>query len=478
MTDLSNALVVNPNVGNLISSLRDIGYTFEIAVADIVDNSISAKAKHIQILALAEPKKMVCILDDGNGMSGQELIEAMRLATQNPSVQRSQSDLGRFGLGLKTASFSQCKKLTVASKKDGFLSIKNWDLDYISEKNEWLLQEPNVDIFQHVSLFKSLQMSESGTIVIWEELDRLQPLDFANLVDVLGKHLSLVFHRFLELQGTKKLRITINNYDIEPFNPFNVDSIATQQINEEKIKVYDETITIQPYILPHHSKISQQEFERYATDEGYTKSQGFYLYRANRLLIYGTWWGLHKISDAHKLVRIKIDISNTQDYFWGIDIKKSTAKPVAIIRDDLKRIVDQVTERGSKPFTGRGRKIEDKTTKRFWDLQPENGQIRFVLSYDHPIYKQLASSLTEKSKELLNLYLKGIQAYLPLDAIQAELNQNPHLIQQQDLLKNEDVMNLAEIIKKLNLDEESILMLKKTEIFKNRNELLGVNLNE
>lgn len=472
MVDHFNSVIVNPNVGNLITSLRDIGYTFEIAVADIIDNSISAGAKNLQILALDRPKNLVCILDDGIGMSETQLIEAMRLATQSPLIARSEVDLGRFGLGLKTASFSQCKKLTVASKKNNILSIKQWDLDYISEKNEWLLLTPSITDFEHIPLYKSLQESANGTIVIWEELDRFQTTSFSNLIDSLGKHLSLVFHRFLELNGTKKLKISINNFELEPFNPFNIESIATQQINEEKIKVYDETITIQPFILPHHSKISQQEFERYATDEGYTKSQGFYLYRSNRLLIYGTWWGLHKISDAHKLVRIKIDITNTQDSYWGIDIKKSTAKPVAIIRDDLKRIIAQVTERGSKPFTGRGRKIEDKTTKRFWDLQPDKEQIKFTLAFDHPIYQELTSTLSENSKELLDIYLKGIQAYLPLEAIQAQLNQNPHLIQQEALMDEADVLRLAEMLKELDLDENVISTLMKTEMFKNRKDLL------
>ena len=472
MVNQFNSIIVNPNVGNLITSLRDIGYTFEIAVADILDNSISAGAKNIQILALDKPKNLICILDNGSGMSEAQLIEAMRLATQNPLAKRSKVDLGRFGLGLKTASFSQCKKLTVASKKNDILSIKQWDLDYISEKNEWLLLTPSINDFTYISLFKTLQESACGTIVIWEELDRFQTTSFSNLIDSLGKHLSLVFHRFLELNGTKKIKISINNYELEPFNPFNVENVATQQINEEKIKVYDETITIQPFILPHHSKISQQEFERYATDDGYTKSQGFYLYRSNRLLIYGTWWGLHKVSDAHKLVRIKIDITNTQDNYWGIDIKKSTAKPVSIIRDDLKRIIAQVTERGSRPFTGRGKKIEDKTTKRFWDLQPENEQIKFTLAFDHPIYKELISTLSENSTELLSIYLKGIQAYLPLEAIQAQLNQNPHLIQQEALMDEDDVLRLAEILKGLDLDVSVISILKKTELFKNRQDLL------
>ncbi len=472
MNYLTDRIIINPNVGNLITSLRDIGYTFEIAVADVIDNSISANAKNIQILALTNPKAILGILDDGKGMSNEELIEAMRLATQNPLVDRAEFDLGRFGLGLKTASFSQCKRLTVASKKDGVLSIKRWDLDFIAAENEWLLLTPNHDEYKGFSLFQSLNENENGTLVMWEDLDRVKASDFSNLIDILRKHLSLVFHRFLEQIGSKKIKVSINNSPLEPFNPFNIDNAATQQISEEKIKVFNEYISIQPFILPHHSKTSQQEFERFATEEGYTKSQGFYLYRGNRLLIYGTWWGLHKISDAHKLVRIKIDISNTQDSNWGIDIKKSTAKPIPEIREDLKRIIRDVTERGSRPFTGRGKTITDKFTKRFWDMVPENQIIRFVLAPDHPIYKELYARLDETSQELLQIYLKGIQAYLPLEAIQAQLNQNPHAIKQVSLIEEDEIKKLAELLKGMDLDEATLETLLKTEIFKNKKDLL------
>lgn len=466
-------VVVNPNVGNLITSLRDIGYTFEIAVADVIDNSISAGAKNIHIYASTLPSIQVSILDDGEGMSNDELIEAMRLATKSPLNVRSENDLGRFGLGLKTASFSQCKKLTVSSKKDGLLSIKQWDLDYISNQNQWILTSPEISNYENNPLFKRLLEYEAGTLVIWEEIDRVNKIDFSNIIDSLRKHLSLVFHRFLEQVGLKKLKISINNSTLEPFNPFNIDNVATQQINEEKLKVFNEYISIQPYILPHHSKTSQQEFERYATEEGYTKSQGFYLYRGNRLLIYGTWWGLHKISDAHKLVRIKIDVSNTQDGLWGIDIKKSTAKPISEIREDLRRIIGEVTERGSRPYTGRGKVISDKITKRFWNLVPENDQVRFVLAYDHPIYKELVNNLDETTQELLSMYLKGVQAYLPLEAIQAQLNQNPHSIKQLMLINEQEVTKFAAILNGLNLDKDTLTTLLKTELFKNRNDLIG-----
>jgi hypothetical protein len=319
---MENHTIVNPNVQNFILSLRDIGYSFEVAVADLIDNSITAKSSLIKIYSVSEPNLIFCLLDNGFGMDESELIECMRLATKNPLDNRDPEDLGRFGLGLKTASFSQCKKLTVVSKKNGTLSAKQWDLDFISKKNEWLLK--TIDYYEHIPLLDELIKNESGTLIFWEEIDRSEKNNFSNVIDRLRKHLALVFHRFLEGADRKALKIVINENNIKPFNPFNLNHPATQQTGLEKIMIYDSVINVQPYILPHHSKLSQQEYELYATEDGYIKSQGFYLYRGNRILIYGTWWGLHKSLDAHKLVRIKIDIPNNMDTQWGIDIKSQS----------------------------------------------------------------------------------------------------------------------------------------------------------
>jgi len=415
--------IVKPNLKNFVKSLRDIGYTFEIAVADILDNSISANASNIKIFNVAEPEMIFSMIDDGTGMSDDELIEAMRLATKNPEQEREKNDLGRFGLGLKTASFSQCKKLTVVSKKNGIVSARQWDLDYIAEKDEWLLITPDPKWVKSLPLFNDLCYQEHGTLVVWQKIDGLNNSNFSDKISKLRKHLSLVFHRFLEgADRFKHLSITVNNNPVTAFNPFNISHPATQQLAVEKIKINDSTISIQPYILPHHSKLSQQEYEQYATEEGYTKSQGFYLYRANRLLIHGTWWGLHRAIDAHKLVRIKIDIPNDQDYYWGIDIKKSTANPITEIKMDLKRIIRQITEKGSRPFTGRGRRIEDKTTTRFWEIVAINDGFRFALNQNHPLFEKLVAELSDESLELLNFYLMGLQAYLPLEAIQLIYN--------------------------------------------------------
>lgn len=465
--------IVNPNLSNFIKSLRDVGYTFEIAVADILDNSISANATEINIYTVANPEIIFCMLDNGVGMNEPELKEAMRLATRNPEEERNSKDLGRFGLGLKTASFSQSKKLTVISKKNNQTSIKQWDLDYISEHNEWKLITPSLNDFILHPLFDKFQKMEHGTLVIWENIDRYKEATFSHRIDKLRNHLSLVFHKFLEGSASfKKLKISINNDYLKPFNPFNISHNATLEKATETIKIFDKNIKIAPYILPHHNKLSQEEWERYATEDGYIKSQGFYLYRAHRLLIHGTWWGLHKAIDSHKLVRIKIDITNDQDVYWGIDIKKSTANPMPEIRNDLKRIISEVTKDGVKPFTRRGREINDKTTTKFWKIVPFNEQFHFGLNKEHPLLQKLESSLSEEQLHSLNLYLKGLEAYLPIESIQSQLQQNPHKIKQKSALTDDDVIELVKKIKDSGLTQEYIDSLLKTEIFKNKKELL------
>lgn len=458
--------IVEPVLGNFISSLRDIGYTFEIAVADVLDNSIAASAKTIRIQALAEPEPSFAMFDDGIGMDSAELVEAMRLATRGPQELRGKDDLGRFGLGLKTASFSQCQKLTVISKKQGKVSARCWDLKLLAERNKWILITPDDETFASLPMYDELVGSPRGTLVVWENLDRYTSKTFVGEIDKLRRHVALVFHRFLEgLSPSKRLKIHINNNEVKPFNPFNPDHKATQQLAEESIKIGGSKITIQPFVLPHHSKLSQQDYERYATEEGYTKSQGFYLYRANRLLVYGTWWGLHRAIDAHKLVRIKIEISNDQDRIWGIDIKKSSATPIPEIRGDLSRIIKQVTEKGSRTYSGRGKKIRDKSVIRFWQmLVSSDGQIRFALNDEHPLYTDLAAK--QANTEPLKEYLAGIQAFLPLDAIQAQLQQAPHLVDQTSFFTKDELDALTKRLQAEGLDPDFLARLQMTEVFR------------
>ena len=459
--------IVNPNIANFVASIRDVGYTFEIAVADVIDNSLSAGAIYIEIYSVPiDDGLMLTLYDDGYGMDDAELKEAMRLATKNPNEERVKNDLGRFGLGLKTASFSQCKKLTVASKKNGSISVRCWDLDFIAKRNSWDLQVLEVEDIKDIPLFNKLSENESGTLVIWENIDRYQAEELSTKINDLSNHLSLVFHRFLEGElRNQKVRIILNNQKIEPHNPFNINHPATLKIPADKLSIYGKVYSVTPFILPHHTKVSSEEWQKYETEDGYIKAQGFYLYREKRLLTYGTWWGLHKAKDAHKLARIKIDITNDQDQYWGIDVKKSRADPVPAIKRELRRIVSSVTKTSFKPFKERGRIITRRDNEPFWELYMDGKQFSFRVNQTHPVMEQLIDTLSEEQLHLFSLLYKGLETFLPLQAIQAKMQSEPHSINQTSLTLDE-VKNIVELLREKGFDEEWVERLKRTELLK------------
>jgi len=475
-----NQVEVEPNISNFITSLRDIGYSFDTAIADIIDNSISAGAKIVDIFASGK-EKYVVISDNGKGMSKEELREAMRLGSCSPLAERSGYDLGRFGLGLKTASFSQCKKLTVISKFNGTINAYCWDLDYLVEQNRWLLKEVSIDTFKERDWFNFLDKSSEGTIILWENIDRYDEDELNEKFDNLINHLAITFHRFLEGEfPSRTIKINFNNMAIIPFNPFNERNQATQRKSTEKFEINGEDVLVTPYILPHPSKVSKEEYEKYATSEGYQKTQGFYLYREGRLLIYGTWFRLHKQSEAHKLVRIKIDISNKMDFLWQIDVKKSTATPVPQIKRELKRIIGQITKQGFQVYRQRGCKITDSTLERYWYVNKQNGKTKYCINKEHPMYKMLLHSLTEENMSILNSYLEEIERYIPIDSIVAQAMENPHELSQLNDIENDEKLKVSiQLLKENNIDDSDIInILSKSEGFSNNIDrikyLLGV----
>lgn len=155
-----------PEAASMIETFRAIGYNLETAVADILDNSITAGAKNIYIERIWDGgKTIITIKDDGLGMNSEDIVEAMRPGAQNPLDSRGINDLGRFGLGMKTASFSQCRKLTVISKKAGYHSAYwTWDLDYVAVTHKWELIRWAPDKF-----ITALDEQASGTLIIWTD---------------------------------------------------------------------------------------------------------------------------------------------------------------------------------------------------------------------------------------------------------------------------------------------------------------------
>ncbi|ELE9725600.1 ATP-binding protein, partial [Enterobacter kobei] len=346
----------------MIESTRAIGYTLEAAVADIIDNSISAQASWIDIFFFPTGNSYIAIMDNGCGMDAQELDAAMRYGSQNPNVKRTANDLGRFGLGLKTASLSQCRTLTVATKQGKHIEARRWDIDHVIETQDWsLLILESDDEINKIPRIEKLKEIKSGTLVVWQNLDRLNvgELNFecsmGKKMDDIRNHLSLVFHRYLSGEsGLKKINIRMNNTAINYLDPF-LSHRNTQIMSDESLQCEDSKIVIRPYLLPHISDLTKNEIETLGGKDGLRKNQGFYVYRNKRLLIWGTWFRMMRQGECSKLARVQIDIPNELDTMWTLDIKKSKAMPPEVVRNNLAPIIQGLAEKSKRTWEFRGK---------------------------------------------------------------------------------------------------------------------------
>lgn len=375
-------------------SARSFGdYDLPSALADLIDNSIKARARVIHITCMkAEAGMEVRVRDEGEGMSSVELAAAMRPASTNPEHERPPDDLGRFGWGLKSASFSQCRRLTVVSNNGGGATGAEWDLDRIDGWSMALLDEADLSEVANPAI-----LTAQGTEVIWRNCDRLSengtigPEAFNALVVHARSRLALLFHRFLagEVRG-RPLKIILNGQAIAPFDPFHRDNNATQALAPEEIHLAEGAmISIQGFVLPHFSKLPLSDYDRLGGEEGFLRNQGFYLYRAGRLILNGTWFRLVRHGELSQLVRVAIDIPNSLDAMWKITVDKSDAQLPSILRERLRSLVASLRRGSAEAFRSRGGRLSKTDSVSVWSKFARGGRIRYYVNRDHPLVASL-----------------------------------------------------------------------------------------
>ena len=419
-----------PHAASLIQSLRDIGYSCETAIADIIDNSITAGSQNIDILCntnCADPA--IGILDDGNGMDIGELVEAMRPGSRNPLDAREAWDLGRFGLGLKSASFSQCKKLTVVSRKNGRTIGATWDLDEVARSNRW-----EIEIHHDVTnLPWSESLGNSGTLVIWRSLDRLsggiedddrkRSEHINRTIAEAERHIRLVFHRFME-DGRPPLRLSLNGRALPPLDPFARAYPSHQCEPQDELKLARGTVVFQSFTLPHHKSISKADWEDLGGPDGHLKSQGFYVYRGRRLIIAGSWLGLARQTELTKLCRILVDIPNTMDADWKIDVKKASAQLPPAVRERMRLLVERLSLTSRRTYQRRGQKLVDETSMPLWQRVQKDGAIIYRPDPAHPVLSDFSANLIpQQQAEFANL-IGLLGSTMPVAALHADFSGN------------------------------------------------------
>lgn len=418
-----------PKAGAMIESLRGLGYSTATALADIIDNSITAGADRVDVqFSWNGQNSTVAILDNGNGMNENELDMAMRLGERNPREERASHDLGRFGLGLKTASFSQCRRHTVASIKAGLTSCLYWDLDVLAANDDdgWYLMEGPAEGTE-VYLDRLIDQSH-GTLVLWERLDRIVTAgfteqDFLDLVDRVERHLAMVFHRFL-CGPHPILNLFLNGQPVKAWDPFLASHSATWSSPVERINTESGIVEIQCYVLPHKDRLDGDERELAEGLDGWTAQQGFYVYRNERLLVAGSWLGLGRgrswtKEEAHRLARIRLDIPNTADAEWKIDIRKSTARPPVSIRERLIRLAEDTRARARRVFAHRGQPVRignGAPLVQAWRAEHFKDGVRYRIDTDHPAVRAVlddAGPLESQVKAMLRV----IEETIPVQRI-------------------------------------------------------------
>jgi hypothetical protein len=467
-----------PEASSMIETFRAMGYSIKTAIADIIDNAVSANAKNIWVdFEWKGADTWLSIKDDGSGMDNKELIQAMRPGSKNPNELRASKDLGRFGLGLKTASFSQCRKLSVISKKANNTAVYwTWDLDFVNQTGKW-------DLIQYVpSSFKqSLDTLTSGTTVIWNDIDRLvKNLNeddkaalnkFLQIMEQVKKHLAMVFHRFIE---NNRIKIFFQQREVEAWNPFIMDDAATQKLPEEPLQ--NNKVRLRGFVLPHRSKLTEEEFRKNEGPNGWNDQQGFYIYRNERLLLAGEWLGMFRKEEHYKLARIQVDLPNNLDAEWQIDIKKSVARPPLVLRDQLKAYASKVRAQAVEVYRHKGKILQRKYVavqfQPVWNEKLRHGKRFYEINREHPVIQTFIASMNGKASDLTQL-LRFIEETVPVPLITIKESEQPEMqsfpfegVKDSTIL---EMMNLlyASLIAQKKTDDEARSMVLNIEPFNN-----------
>lgn len=397
--------VVEPRAESLVESLRAFGYATETAVADLVDNSIAAKATTVDVrLRWAGNESWIAIVDDGLGMDGERLREAMRPGTTSPSTPREANDLGRFGLGLKTASFSQCRRLVVMSMTTtSSLAARTWDLDHVVRVGAWQLLTTLTS--EDRELWDELHGDDRpGTVVLWRLPDRLvvssDPQNeqaekhFYTVADRVARHLGMTFHRYVT--GPGQITIRVNGRNVVPWDPFLESHETTQVVTDESLPYRGELIRVKSFVLPHVSRLTSQEHTTAGGRRGWSSQQGFYVYRNRRLIVSGSWLGLgFRRDELTSLARIRLDLPNHMDSDWQIDVRKSVARAPGALVPELRRIAEVVRLRSANVYRHRGKVLQRAShgdVVQAWLQVARGTKIAYRVNRQHPLVAALLTA--------------------------------------------------------------------------------------
>jgi len=426
---------INPEY--LIKSISEQGYSLETALADLIDNSISANATKIEIIINTDEEPFILFLaDNGEGMDEETLKLAMQFPSTSPDGRREDIDLGRFGLGMKTASFSQTRKFTVLSRKKGSLKYygRTWDLDLLKDYGWklwvklWVNSDSEIDIIldeykrQSSEKFESFKDYYPNTIIVWNGLYKFQDyLEESNrqyalqteIEETLRGHLSLVFHRFME-EENNPLQIRVNNKQLKPFNPFPISEQDFRSVEFKQRSFGNDSIKLEGFVLPSRSiDESKNSINTIWTTKyrSLTDMEGIYLYRANRIILFGGWNGLIRKVQKLQLARLRVDIGNSVDHLLHLNVAKSQVIIPHDLKEAFEKYINDLKSEATKEFYNRGIKkypVKKKKHYSLFERKASNRGTRLEINDDFPLIEMINDELSSTAQSKLKVLLKMI----------------------------------------------------------------------
>lgn len=418
---------------DLLKANRQLGYSLREAVADLIDNSISANCTEVEFsFDYNNGCPIFSLKDDGDGMSAADhsLIDCFKLG-QSYSKERTPFDLGRYGCGLKTASLSQARKLIVISKQDGGeIDSRALDLDWIEENNEpWTLGYPEQEEVE--PFYKWFQDRTKGTIIVWKNWDRAEKseIDFAESASGVQDYVSLCFHKFI---ASKKVAIRSGLIPLNPIGP--VPESAVKKDHEIK-----DGVCIETYLLSNADDVTENPdvFNSVDLFDGLFDQQGIYIYRGNRLLNPqpmqsdgGNWFGFGKKTNASKLARVVISYTNNMDEKWQLDIKKTKSTIPSSFRKKIMEIQQTARYKSSTKHRRRqNRTTQDlNSSSRFW-IKSRNRETKSSC-YKLNRKSLLVGDFIEKNKisqKAIDEFLSVIEKTLPYNEILSDYDNDKNI---------------------------------------------------
>lgn len=469
----------NPRPEYLIKSISEQGYSLETALADLIDNSISANADKVEILTetTSQPYTLF-IADNGLGMSTEKLESSMHFPSVSPEQIRKKNDLGRFGLGMKTASFSQTRRFTVISRKKGSSKFSGytWDVGYLKDKKSWLMQVNTVEeVNRALKEYRKLSADhlneyndfEMNTLIIWQGLYKFeQYLDDKNMKCALNReitmvtsdYLSLVFHRFMQKQ--QPLHIRINNKQLSPFDPFpDEDDFRSMEYKEKPFNV--DNIKMEGFVLPSRSIDEAKRGNSIWTtpNKSLMDMEGIYIYRADRIIIFGGWNGLIKKAPRLQLARLRVEVGNGVDHLLHLNVAKSQV----VIPHDLKkgfdRYIDELKLEAEREFYNKGiRKFPTRNKKNRVELFERRASSKgflLELNTNFPIIESIKDGLSNDKISQLNMLMRMIN--VKVNNIRKAQENKPFVeLQNEDSLSSQDILVSIQKLKKSGFPIDSI----------------------